>query len=40
MGGILCELALDAHLFLLRMAQFPVEHDNGVADVVEHDTNE
>ena len=32
-GGILCQLALDAYLVLLRMAEFPIKHNDGMADV-------
>ena len=35
MGGILGELALDAYLVLFRMAELPVEHDDGVTDVAQ-----
>ena len=34
-SGILRELALDTHLVLLRMTQFPIEHDDGVTDVAQ-----
>ena len=34
-GGVLRELPLDAHLVLLRVAQLPVEHDDGMADVAQ-----
>ena len=33
MCGILCELSLDAHFVFFRMSQFPVEQNDGMADV-------
>ena len=35
MCGILCELSLDAHFVFFRMSQFPVEQNDGMADVTQ-----